>query len=120
MPTPLQRSGSLALRLALVLLTVAMLGCTTGPQRGPVEIGGAFQVAPQTLALDLPSCHGDPKVSVLDETHIGTRIEVVSTVHTNGDDCADSIEVTLEQPLEGREVIDLSSGDSLHVQVQGS
>ena len=120
MRTPPQRSDSQTLRLVCLFLAVAIAGCTTGPQRGPVEIRGAIQVDPQTLSLDLPSCHGDPEITVQDETDTEIRIEVVSTVHTNGDACADVIEATLEQPLGDREVIDSTSGDSLQIQVQGS
>ncbi|MFP4148302.1 MAG: hypothetical protein ACLFV0_02325 [Nitriliruptoraceae bacterium] len=120
MRTPLRRPGSQTLRLVCLFLAVALAGCTTGPQRGPVEIDGGTQVDPQTLSLNVPSCHGDPEITVLDETDTEIRIEVVSTVHTNGDDCEDVIETTLEQPLGNREVIDRTSGDSLQILVQGS
>ncbi len=42
-------------------------------------------------------------------------MEDVSTVHPEGDACADDIQVKLESPLGDREVIDLGGGGRMPV-----
>lgn len=97
-------------------LAATLLGaCFAGTTRGPVELTEAILVDATTLSFGVPSCNGEPEVSRLEETSTEVRVEVVSTVHRNGDACADSIRVALDAPLAEREVIDLGGRSRMTV-----
>lgn len=80
---------------------------------------GVIQVSPTELAVDLLSCNGDPVVDELEEDDDQVSIRIVTTMVVSGDgnDCADSLPVTLNDPLDGRTVIDLVSGEALTVEL---
>lgn len=58
---------------------------------------------------------GEPEVARLDETSTEVRVEVVSTIHPDGDSCADGIQVDLGSPLGDRDVIDLGGSGRMNV-----
>jgi hypothetical protein len=88
-------------------------------RRGPVSLEGSepLLVHPDELALDVPSCHGDPELTQLIEDPDAVRLEVATTQVVRGarDDCLDGLAVVLEEPLGDREVVDLVSGATLPV-----
>lgn len=103
-------------RLVLAaLLALAVGACSSGPSRGPVAVTEASIVDGTRLGLALPSCNGDPELTRVEENAREVRVEVVSTVHPDGDACADGIEVQLADPLRDRPVIDLTTGDRVEV-----
>jgi hypothetical protein len=123
-----------AMVATLVALVLALSGCGTprddpaGPpaaseqqetRRGPVSLEASQPslVLPSELAVDVPSCNGDPELTRLIEDPDAIRLEVVTTQVVRGDDaaCLDGLAIVLEQPLGDREVIDLVSGASLRV-----
>ena len=112
-----RRARAGTVRIVVRLLTVAafVAACASGPSRGPVALSGATLVDPATIAFGVPSCNGEPEVARLEQTSTRVRVEVVSTVHPDGDSCADSIRVELESPLGDRDVIDLGGGGRMNV-----
>lgn len=101
-------------RLAAAATAVAVLGgCVPEVRRGPVELTEAGVVDETSIWVSVPSCNGDPIVSRLIETAQEIQLEVVTTVHRNGDDCLDGITVRLGAPIGERQVVDLTSGREL-------
>jgi hypothetical protein len=88
-------------------------------ERGPVSLDGygATLIGPDELAVDLPSCNGDPVLDVLEEDDDEVRIRVVTRVVVSGEDnaCADVVEVPLDRPLDDRTVVDLVSGAAIDI-----
>lgn len=113
------------IRMSTAVLAAACLllaGCALGTQteRGPVSLAGweVRPVGPQELALEVPSCNGNPELDELVEDDREVRIRVVTTVVVSGDhdDCLDILEVSLHKPLGDRDVIDAESGEALPVE----
>jgi hypothetical protein len=113
-----------------VVVALVLTGCGTpvdGPgaavspetRRGPVSLEGSelVLVLPDELALDVPSCNGDPELVQLLEDPDTVRLEVVTTQVVRGasDDCLDGLAVALAEPLGDREVVDVVSGATLPV-----
>ena len=109
-------SRAVAVAAALVLLAACDVGTRT--ERGPVSLAGGQvrQIGPQELAIDVPSCHGDPELDGLVEDD-EIRIRIVTTMVISGDAlaCLDEAQVTLQEPLGDRDVIDAESGETLRV-----
>lgn len=105
----------------VVAVCLVLAGCGVGyrTERGPVSLAGwdVRQVSAEELAFEVPSCNGDPEVDELVEDAKEVRIRVVTTVVVSGsrDDCLDSVEVSLHEPLGDRDVIDAESGETLSV-----
>ncbi|TVR34376.1 MAG: hypothetical protein EA388_09175 [Nitriliruptor sp.] len=78
----------------------------------PVDVGLA---SPTELSVTIPSCGGNPVVDELEEDDEQVRIRIVTTVADSGDDCLDGLGIVLDDPLDGRTVIDLVSGETLTV-----
>ncbi|MCB2176920.1 MAG: hypothetical protein KQH57_14000 [Actinomycetales bacterium] len=112
--------------IAVLVVTVTMLarrdGGTPAPEpsatttsigpgqvRGPVAIDSAVTDG-TTLWLQVASCHGDPGVSVLEETGSQVRVQVTSTVTDPGDACLDDVTVDLSAPFGDRRLFDLRDG----------
>jgi hypothetical protein len=110
-----QRRGRREAASSVLVAVGLFAACSSGPSRGPVNLTEAILVNPTTISFGVPSCNGEPEVSRLDETATEVRIEVVSTVYPEGDSCADSIRVELEEPLGDREVIDLGGSSRMGV-----
>ena len=112
-----RRARGGAKRIVVRLLAVAALvtACSAGPSRGPVALFDATLVGLTTIAFGVPSCNGEPEVARLEKTSTEVRIEVVSTVHPDGDSCADGIQVDLGSPLGDRDVIDLGGSGRMNV-----
>lgn len=91
-------------------------------ERGPVSLAGMHlqQVNPTELALDVPSCRGDPALDELVEDDEQVSIQVVTTVIVSGEapHCLDGLTITLQDPLDGRPVIDLVSGEAVSVTLE--
>ncbi len=89
-------------------------------RRGSIDLrepfGASISADGTTLGVEVPTCNGDPVVTVLEQGDDEIRIQVVSTEQLrNGDDCLDSITVRLDAPLGERRVVDLTSGRVLPV-----
>jgi hypothetical protein len=101
------------------LALLAACGVDTPTERGPVSLAGGQvrQIAPQELDVDVPSCHGDPELDGLVEDDGEVRIRIVTTMVISGDAqaCLDEVQVTLQEPLGDRDVIDAESGETLRV-----
>ncbi|TVR25477.1 MAG: hypothetical protein EA387_03870 [Nitriliruptor sp.] len=100
-------------------MLLAACGVDTPTERGPVSLAGGQvrQIGPQELAVDVPSCYGDPELDGLVEADDEVRIRIVTTMVISGDAlaCLDKVQVTLQDPLGDRAVIDAESGETLRV-----
>jgi hypothetical protein len=63
----------------------------------------------------VPTCNGEPEVTMLEETEDEVRVEVVSQRQRGGDDCLDGVQVELDRPLGDRALIDVTSGRTVRV-----
>lgn len=88
-------------------------------QRKEVTPFDVRATSPTQLAMSVPSCNGDPELDNLEEDDEEVRVQVVTNVVINGGDeemCLDGLTVTLDDPLDGRTVIDLVSGETVTVE----
>ena len=71
---------------------------------------------PDRLTLNVASCNGAPRVS-LRKTDANVQVKVIafSTPFHGGDDCDDRVEVSLQEPLGDRVVIDMHTGQVVSV-----
>ena len=110
---------SRAVVAAAGLALLAACGVDTPTERGPVSLAGGQvrQIGTQELAVDVPSCLGDPELDGLVEDDGEVRIRIVTTMVISGDalSCLDEVQVTLQEPLGERDVIDAESGETLRV-----
>ena len=65
------------------------------------------------LSMGVSSCRADVEAEVV-ETATEVRVTVTATGGL-AEDCADGLEVQLDQPLDGRQVVDGASGQALEV-----
>jgi hypothetical protein len=96
---------------ALVLL---VSGCGGGSDPTPV-FGAQLEPDGVTLHLDLESCDTTEQTAEVVETDTEVRV----TVHTKGgsdNDCADSMQVELTDPLGDRPLVDDPTGDEIDVE----
>lgn len=115
--------------LTFAALMIGLGGAACGPvsgsdappetRRGPVSLEG-FEVelvSAAKLSVTVPSCNGDPEVASVDERNGTVQLEVVTTQAVRGpaDDCLDAVHVVLDAPLDGRELVDTVSGETLPV-----
>lgn len=107
--------GGTTLALVGLLVTAVLAACGPNEHRGPVRLTTALAVGPAELELEVPSCNGHAEVTELRESDAEVVVEVTSTTYREGDDCLDSIRVTLEQPLGDRRLVDATSGDEIAV-----
>jgi hypothetical protein len=95
----------LLVRMTLLVGLVVLLaaGCSDRAEVTPI-IEGEYREATQILALTVASCNAELSSEVVE-----TSTEVRVTVTAKGGDaadCADGLEVRLDQPLDVREVVD--------------
>ncbi len=118
-----RRLGRLAIAAVVLLFTgfvaafLAWLLLGGGVWRSEVRVVEAELRSPDTLALVVDSCNGDPEVSLLRETDVDVQVKVVasSTPLRGGRDCLDVVEVQLQEPLGDRVVVDKHTGQSVSV-----
>ncbi len=104
-----------------LLLTVACFlvfigrGGFTG--RGEVRVMHANWHSSQRLDLIVASCNRNPVVSLLRETDVDVQVKVKadSDFRWSGGDCADIVEVRLQEPLGDRAIIDKHTGKSVSI-----
>ena len=114
---------------AFAALIIGLAGAACGPvsgsdaapetRRGPVSLEDSEVelVGPAELSVTVPSCNGDPEVASIDERAGTVQLEVVTTQVVRGpaDDCLDAVQVVLDAPLNGRDLVDTVSGEALPV-----
>lgn len=98
-------------------LEFALSGCTSAPgpparTRGPAQIAG-FRAMDRSVVLVVRTCHGDPEVTRLVQGESRIEVAVTSTTTDPGDACLDEVPVELDAPLDGRVVIDASTGSTV-------
>ena len=109
-------------RGAAVAIAVALLGagCLIPPDREPIALGGEIHGASvdgTRLGIEVPTCGGEPEVTVLEEADEEVRVEVFSERQRGTvDACLDEVQVELARPLDGRDRVDLTSGRTLRVE----
>lgn len=71
-----------------------------------------------TIEFGVDTCNADPDASVVESD---TRVEVsITAKNDTTDDCRDHLIISLDSPLEGRELVDASTGETLEVRLAGS
>ena len=105
-----RRAGAIAVG-ACVLLAAA--GCD-GRSRSIFAVYG--DAASTRLELNVASCNENPTAEVV-ESDTEVRVQVTSGrwLGRNAGDCADGVVVTLKSPLDGRTVVDESTGQAVEV-----
>lgn len=98
--------------VSTILVAVAATACMRTPTVTEVAL---LDGATRTLTVAVNTCNATPRAAVT-ETDQVVSISVRSDRPPFGsDDCADSIDIELEEPLGERRVVDGTSGDELAV-----
>lgn len=99
------------LSIALVAgLALVVAGCSANPEIREVYLRSDGV----TVEFGIDTCNADLEAQVVESD---TRVEVtISAENDTTDDCADSIVITLDQPLGDRQLINGSTGKVLDVQ----
>lgn len=102
-----------------VLALLTLTSCLVPPDRERIDLGGDLygaSVDGSLLSIEVPTCNGEPEVTLLEEADDEVRVEVVSQGQRGGgDDCLDGVQVELDRPLGDRELIDVTSGRTVRV-----
>ena len=101
--------GLLAIAIGLFIF-IGNGGCTW---RAGVSVAEARLIAPDRLRFGVNSCNKNPEVSRVVETDVDVQVKVVADSHPfllGGQECMDSVEVQLQEPLGDRDVIDRRGG----------
>ena len=104
--------------LAAVVVSALFLSCVSGCDGRSRSFFAAYgEPASTKLELNVNSCNEKP-TAVVEEFATEVRVEVMSDrrLGRNGGDCADSVTVTLSEPLGTRRVVDESTGEVVDVQ----
>lgn len=86
--------------------------------RSGVRVTLAELRSPDRFVLNVASCNGDPEVVLLRETDVDVQVKVVSSrfpFSGGGNDCADGVEVQLQQPLGDRTLVDKHTGQPVSI-----
>lgn len=89
----------------------------TVPEVRPLRIvEEAHPDGPDAYLLVVQSCGADPAVSNIVESAEEVRVEVVATTepHPNNE-CLDGVRLELDTPLGERQIVDMTSGDTIPV-----
>lgn len=91
---------------------------SSGNEVSSAGIMRASHVVPRALSLGVNACNADPQVAQVQESDDRIEIEVVvDTAYLERDhreDCADSVVVSLDEPLGDRGLFDLHDGQKIH------
>jgi|GEM_PF-5899981 len=119
------RSTASTFAALIIGLAAAACGPISGPDAAPetrcgpvsLEDSEVELVSATELSVTVPSCNGDPEVATLDERNGTVQLEVVTTQVVRGpaDDFLDAVQVVLDAPLDGRDLVDTVSGQTLAV-----
>jgi hypothetical protein len=103
--------------LSASLVAIACGGDDSPPGEGDLVAIDAVHESrrdPGHLVLDLPLCNSRPPTIDVEETDVQVRLTVTALGHYEGD-CRRNGTVELDDPLNGRQVIDGSTGDEVPV-----
>ena len=107
----------LAVVVAGLFLLIGLGGYTW---RHEVSVVDAESLSPYSLRLSVASCHKNPELSMLRETDVDVQVKVVADSHPflqGRNDCQDSVEVKLQEPLGRRVVVDKRTGRVVSVRI---
>jgi hypothetical protein len=90
---------------------VVLVGCTDRDPRPVTEVQHVTGDR-RTLIVSVGSCNGDPSVTA---SETADRVALSATGGDTSDDCLDGAEVTLDEPLGDRVVIDAMTGDQVPI-----
>ena len=117
-PRRLYIATAVIVSLALAIWLFFFIGTGGYTWRHEVSVVEAELRSPDRLTLIVASCNKNPKVSMLRETEVDVQVRVKSNSHPfllGGQDCLDAVEVQLQQPLEGRSIVDRHADRSVSV-----
>ena len=96
-------------------------GPVESTQRTTVGFDEAWTDDGVGLQVNAWSCNGEPAITVLEESTDEVRVQITATIPApgwGGDDCLDTVSVPLEQPIDARTLIDLTSGKTVPVELR--
>lgn len=100
------------MRAALVILLL-LAACTSAYTPKVVSVSG--DAGATVLQVSVDSCNQNPQVTA-EETDTEVRVQVQTVERQQRrDDCLDSVELTLNEPLGSRTVVDATTGAELEV-----
>lgn len=110
-------SAHLVIILVVVALVVmVMTGGFSWRDRIPVVDAS---ITDQELLLVVDTCGGDPEIDLLEERDDVVNVAVISTRRFGGPggmDCLDDVKVRLQDPLDDRPLVDVTTGDEVPVE----
>jgi hypothetical protein len=98
----------------LTCALVATVGCALVAERVPIT-GASLGADGRTLELEVGSCNAEHALEV-DETAADEVRITVTARGDDGNDCMDGVRVVLEEELNGRTIVDGSTGDVIGVE----
>jgi len=102
-------------RVVGVLVVALSLGACSGGSPTVSEVFGA--PGSDQLEVSVDTCNASPEVSAEESgAEVRLIVDEGEASGDGGDDCRDSVMVTLEEPLGQREVVDGATGDPVVVQ----
>jgi hypothetical protein len=108
--------GGPLVRLAGMTAAVLLLSASCGDDSGPhdVRVLTATERAPTDLLVSVAECHGAPYDVTVTEDAEEVRLRVRAS-NRSEDSCADGTPVELPSPLDGRRLVDDTTGDEVPV-----
>jgi hypothetical protein len=103
--------------VAVVVAAVLLSGASGCGGRDRSFFAAYGKAGSTKLELNVDSCNENPRAHVVESaTEVHVRVISDRRLGRNGGDCADSVTVTLSEPLGTRLVVDESTGDVVEIQ----
>ena len=101
-------------RVLLVLVAAAVGAAACSDGRHPVSVLDVTTwPGSNVLALTVSSCNADPGVDVVVQDDKEVRVR--ARARDSEDDCADGVQICLDEPLAGRTVVDDKTDEAIPV-----
>lgn len=100
--------------MAILGMLAVFAGACTEDSRTVSIYEPEYREQTRTLGVGVNSCHADLEAEVV-ETATEVRVTVTATGGSADLDCSDTLDVQLDRPLDGRQVVDGASGQAVEV-----
>jgi hypothetical protein len=111
-----RRHGDGVALIALLGIVANFVAACTEDSRTVSIFAADYREQTRDLGLSVSSCKADLEAEVV-ETAAEVEVTVTGTGGSSMLDCADGLEAQLDRPLDGRQVVDGSSGQAIEVVV---
>ena len=109
---PKRRRAGVGVIAALGMLAFVAAACAEDSRTVPI-FDPSYREQTRELSVGVGSCRADLEAEVV-ETAAEVRVTVTATGGL-AEDCADGLTLQLDEPLDGRQVVDGASGQALEV-----